>query len=168
MDNTNLMPMNLMNIRSRCLDRMIELLKDDKGKLSSEFGITGVQDLKVQLVDCANALAKFTSAGPSESTVGKTGLTLSTSRALYDRKIYDLTVGDFESIMIKKGFMNGAVTLWVMGLMYGENRSFPRQIRAKCISPITMTVCSTSCLKCSDWSHPERQNRKKRIPWCRY
>lgn len=85
MDNTNLMPMNLMNIRSRCLDRMIELLKDDKGKLSSEFGITGVQDLKVQLVDCANALAKFIIGGdPSKSTVGKTGLTLSTSRALYD------------------------------------------------------------------------------------
>ncbi len=136
MDNTNLMPMNLMNIRSRCLDRMIELLKDDKGKLSSEFGITGVQDLKVQLVDCANALAKFIIGGdPSESTVGKTGLTLSTSRALYDRKIYDLTVGDFESIMIKKGFMNGSGHLVGKGLMYGENRSFPRQIRSQMLKP---------------------------------
>lgn len=55
-EKTNLMPMSLANIRSRCLDRITELLKDSNGRLNADFGISGVQDLKVQLIDCAGGV----------------------------------------------------------------------------------------------------------------
>ena len=62
-EKTNLMPMSLANIRSRCLDRITELLKDSNGRLNADFGISGVQDLKVQLIDCAARWRSSSSAG---------------------------------------------------------------------------------------------------------
>ncbi|GAA6360989.1 hypothetical protein [Bacteroides uniformis] len=121
-EKTNLMPMSLANIRSRCLDRITELLKDSNGRLNADFGISGVQDLKVQLIDCAGALAEFVISGKTtESLVGKTGLTVAASRALADRKVY-MPVYAFNKVMREKGFMDSNDCLMEGGLLYGENR----------------------------------------------
>ena len=81
------------------LDRITELLKDSNGRLNADFGISGVQDLKVQLIDCAGALAEFVISGKTtESLVGKTGLTVAASRALADRKVY-MPVYAFNKVM---------------------------------------------------------------------
>ena len=51
------------------LDRITELLKDSNGRLNADFGISGVQDLKVQLIDCAGALAEFVISGKTSGDV---------------------------------------------------------------------------------------------------
>lgn len=127
MENTNLMPMNLMNIRNKCLDRITDLLKDRNGQINADFGISGVQDLKMQLIDCACALAEFVISGKTaESLVGKTGLTVAASRALADRKVY-MPVYAFNNAMKKKGLMDDRDCLMGEGLLYGENKCVPGQ-----------------------------------------
>lgn len=116
-----------MTIRNKCLEKVIDLIKDDKGKVNADFGIFGFQDLKVQLIDCAGALAEFIINGkPAVSIVGKTPLLLSTSRALTDRKM-TIRVSEFNALMIRKGLMDNAGLLIGQGVKFGENKPTPCQ-----------------------------------------
>lgn len=128
MDEIKLASTNLMTIRNRCLDKVTELIKDKDGKFQDGFAICGIQDLKVQLIDCASALAEFIINGKTtESIVGKTPILLSASRALTDRKI-PLSVQAFNSLLRAKKFMCENPTeekLTDTGLEFGENRPFP-------------------------------------------
>lgn len=131
MENSNLSSVSLMTIRNKCLDRVIDLLKGSDGRLHPDFGISGVQDLKVQLVDCAVSLAEFITSGKTAvSIVGKTPLLLSTSRALTDRKM-SISVVEFNVLMRKKGFMDDSGNLVGPGLQFGENRFVPNSFNGK-------------------------------------
>ena len=129
MEEIKLASTNLMTIRNRCLDKVIEFIRDKDGKIQDGFAICGIQDLKVQLVDCASALADFIINGKSaESIVGKTPILLSASRALSDRKI-SLSVRVFNGLMRSKKLMStnpSEETLTEAGLEFGENR--PMQV----------------------------------------
>lgn len=128
MEEIKLASTNLMTIRNRCLDKVIELIKDKDGKFQGGFAICSIQDLKVQLIDCAGALAEFIISGkPTESIVGKTPILLSASRALTDRKV-PLSVQAFNNLMRAKKFMSENQTverLTDTGVEFGENRPFP-------------------------------------------
>lgn len=128
MEEIKLASTNLMTIRNRCLDKVIELIKDKDGKFQDGFAICSIQDLKVQLIDCAGALAEFIISGKTtESIVGKTPILLSASRALTDRKV-PLSVQAFNNLMRAKKFMSENQTverLTDTGVEFGENRPLP-------------------------------------------
>lgn len=135
MEDIKLSPANLISIRSKCLEKVVELIKDDKGKVNADFGIFGFQDLKVQLIDCAGALTEFVINGKSAvSIVGKTPLLLSTSRALVDRKM-TIRVFEFNALMIEKGYMDSLGLLTERGSKFGENKPLPSQWAGKSVKP---------------------------------
>lgn len=123
-----LTPVNLMAVRGRWLEKLIDLIKGADGKISSDFGICGIQDLKVQLIDCANAMAEYQISGATPvSIVGKTRLALSPSRLLSDRKL-PMLVGEFNQLMSQKGLLDMTThTLTEGGTAYGKMSLTPGQ-----------------------------------------
>lgn len=127
---------NLLNIRRWCVERALELLKGDSALRKDELGICGVQDLKLQIVDCAEALSEFILNGTKiGSTVGKTPSLLSATRLLRDRNIA-LSVREFNTMAHQCGFLeikkisvagmpNAFSSLTEKGKEYGENKAKP-------------------------------------------
>lgn len=115
--------MNEMNIRRKCLEWTLELVKGEGAMSKGDFGFCGMQDMKCQIVDCAKALSEFLIDGKAtESIVGVTSLLLSASRLLKDRGIV-LNVVAFNELMGVKGFVTGAPTspaLTKAGQVYGQ------------------------------------------------
>lgn len=128
---------NLLNIRRWCVECALELLKGDSALRKDELGICGVQDLKLQIVDCAEALSEFILNGTKiGSTVGKTPSLLSATRLLRDRNIA-LSVRGFNAMMHQCGFLmetkttlqpdlsNSFYVITEKGKEYGENKAKP-------------------------------------------
>lgn len=148
MEEIKLASTNLMTIRNRCLDKVIELIKDKDGKFQDGFAICSIQDLKVQLIDCAGALAEFIISGkPTESIVGKTPILLSASRALTDRKV-PLSVQAFNNLMRAKKFMSENQTV---ERLTDTGWNSEKTDRSQCCmeirrpNPITMIIGLMSC-----------------------
>lgn len=120
---TGLLPTSEMNIRRKCLEWTLEIVKGEGGMSKADFGFCGMQDLKCQIVDCAKALSDFLIEGKTtDSIVGLTPFLLSASRALRDRGI-TLSVLAFDELMKSKGLMAGVPanpTLTKAGQEYGR------------------------------------------------